>query len=157
MKIKGRDLTPVQTTVVIPRQGGDIVIKCNPVLGQEEFDELVKMPEPPMITPTGGEPHPDKSNPVYKGRLAEYYRQLYAWRVLKSLQATEGLEFETVEMDKPGSYTSLWRELDMTFSNVEQNHILAAVEQACGLSSDKIEAATKSFLAGEARKTPVAL
>jgi hypothetical protein len=70
--------------------------------------------------------------------------------ILKSLSATEGLEWEQVDMSKPETWHNYGDELVSSgFSPAEIFAITEAVMTACGLNQKKIDEATERFLAGQ--------
>lgn len=151
MKIAGRIFTgPRVETVVLPRQDGDIVIKAKAVLDFDEFEKLCKAPEPPMMMKPGGEQLPLLDDKDYLKKLEAYADKKTNWMMLKSLEATEGLEWETVDFNDPDTWGNYQEELKKAgFSFAEVGTIVRLVSDACGLNQSKIEEATKSFLAGQ--------
>ena len=152
MKIAGKVLDgPRVETLVIPRGEDEIILKARAVLDFDDFEKLCKPPEPPMLLKRGGEQVPRLDDKDYLKRLDDFASKKTAWMVLKSLEATEGLEWETVKMDDPDTWRNFETELkDAGFSFAEVGLILQTVTTACGLNQSKIEEATKRFLAGQA-------
>lgn len=150
MKINGKKLAPPKPTViVIPRQEGDVVFHCQAVLDFTEFDSLCKRPMPPTIQKPGKDPIPHLEDPDYKKAVAEFASNRINWIVLQSLLATEGLELETVQKADPSTWGNWAQELiEAGFSGMQINQIVSTVFDACGMSQEKIDEATKRFLAG---------
>ena len=68
--------------------------------------------------------------------------------ILKSLEATEGLEWETVKMDDPETWLNYEKELkDSGLSPIEVGRIVGICMSANGLDERKMEAARDAFLA----------
>ncbi len=114
------------------------------------FNAICAPPNPPESIRPGGVRSKNIYDKKYLKALDEYANQKTAWLILTSLEATEDLVWETVDMSKPETYLNYRSELiDSGFSAVEINMLIATVMEACGLTQDKIEEATKSFLAGQ--------
>lgn len=152
MKIQGRTFSgPEIVPVVIPRKDGNIVIKCQSVLNFDEFEALVPTPEPPEILKPGNIKTKDPTDKKYQKDLDEYSLLRTNWMILKSLEATEGLEWDTVDMSDPKTWDNYRSEMTASgFSPIESGRIIMAVTEACGLNQDKIDEATERFLAEEA-------
>ena len=98
MKINGKKIEPPKAlVVVIPRQEEDIVLKCQPVLDFEEFDMRCPRPEMPDKILKGGIRVPDPDNPKYQEKLNDWVTKRTNWIFIKSLEATEGLEWEAID------------------------------------------------------------
>lgn len=150
MKVNGRSINgPTEEVVVIPRRDGDLVFKAAPVLSYEDLDKLDPRPNPPIKVYPGGKQVENPEDSGYKTKLSEWSTRRYNYMVLKSLSATEGLEFDTVDLSKPETWGGWRQEMqDAGFSNLEIARIEAIVIDACGLNQIKIDEATKRFLAG---------
>lgn len=149
MKIAGKKLDgPNVEVVVFPRQSGDIVIKAQAVLDESEFRELCPSPEAPIITRRDGTKFRDTDDKKYDEELSKWARRKVAWTMIKSLEATEDLEWETVSINDPETFENVNKELgEAGFTQAEQVRIMDAVNQVNGLDQSKIEEATKNFLA----------
>jgi len=160
MKITGHDLKERYVeTVVIPRTKTNIVIKAQAVLSFKDFEKLCPAPIPVegmrKNQATGVmEPFQDVESEKYKTALTDWAIKRTEYMILKSLEATEGLEWEKVEMSKPDTWKHYAQELvDGGFSDMESTRIINAVTTACGLNEEKITEATNSFLAGAVAET----
>jgi len=153
VKIHGKKLDgPSIEVVVIPRQSGDLVFKAKAVLDYSECDRLNPMPQPPKRLMAGGEVQENTEDPKYKKRVEEWAVAKFHWMVTKSLSATEGLEWETVESTKPETWKNYKQEMqEAGLSPGEIARIEMCVTDACGLNQAKIDEATKRFLAGQAQ------
>lgn len=153
MKIAGRIFKgPRVETVVLPRQGGDIVIQAQAVVDFNDFEELCVMPKPPMMQKRGeSEQIPLLDDKDYLKKVNAYAEKQTNWMMLKSLEATKDLEWETVDADDPDTWGNYKDELQAAgFSFKEVSLILNTVMDACGLNQSKIEEATERFLADQA-------
>lgn len=152
MKLKGHKLNVLEEkVVVIPRQQGNIVFKCRPVTRFDEFERISPQPQPPkMRRPGEKEDSEDLTDEKYLQRVDVWAELKTHYMVLKSLEATDGLEFERVDWKVPRTWRKYKDELaDAGFSPYEVIKIVQCAIDACGLSAEKIDAATDAFLAGE--------
>lgn len=155
MKLGGKKIEgPNVETIVIPRTDGrsDIVFKAQAVLDYAEFDRLCPRPTPPIKMLRGGERQADYEDEAYKKRLNEYGLKRMAWMSLKSLEATEGLEWETVDLGNPNTWLKFEDELtDSGFSDPELQRIRNGVFTANCLNENLVELARQSFFTGRPR------
>ena len=150
MKINGRVATArVAETLVVPRQDGDMVFKAIPVTDFSDFNALCPEPKPPEILRPGGERVSNVEDPSYKAAKLAWADQRTAFMIIKSLAATEGLEFETVNIADSATWGNWRKEMEKVLVNNELNMLLNIVITANGMSVEKIEEATKSFLAAQ--------
>jgi hypothetical protein len=153
MKINGQKLNrPNSELIFLPRgDGNDIVFKAQAVPSDEEFTKLFPEPKVPNALVPGGT-KPDFEHPKYKELVEKRGSARFDWIVLKSLEATEGLEWETVDLKNPDTYGNYRKELmDSGINSIEIGRIIKGVLVANSLSEDKIEEARKRFLAGQAK------
>ena len=155
MKIQGQSIgLPKPEVVVIPRGESQLVFKAAPILDFSAFDETLPRPKPEVRHYPDGHTETNYESQEYKDALDDWARKRSAWMVLKSLEATEGLEWETVKLDDSSTWPNYEDELQNSgLTTVEVAAIIEAVVKACGLDQAKIEQATKDFLAGQ-QETP---
>lgn len=152
MKYKGRTSFLSTSICVIPRDDGDIVFTAKTVNNFDEFEKICKEPQPPILTLRTGRSSPDLQDKKYLKELDEYSTLRLQWLVLKSLEATEGLEWETVNLSDPTTWKNYIVELvNSGFSQLEVTKIIDSVMDACGLNSKKIDEARQRFLAERAQ------
>jgi len=151
MKLQGQNLGPNEVHVVIPRGADDqIVFKCKAVLAFDEFDSVCVAPKPPTLRLPGKDAAPDLTNKGYQKQMAEYGERRMNWIFLKSLEATEGLTWDTVDLQDPKTWDNYVEEMKIVgLSQIEQNRVLAGVLEANCLDESKIDEARKRFLAGK--------
>lgn len=152
MKIHGRTFSgPDVVPVVIPRTDGDVVFKCQAVLTFDEFDALCPTPEPPGVLKPGGERSSDLTDKTYLDALDAWGLMRTNWMILKSLEATDGLEWEQINMSEPETWDKFRVELSGDgFTIGEIGRLVQGVTEACGLNQERIDEATKRFLAAQA-------
>lgn len=153
MKINGKKLDgPNIEVVVIPRQSGDLVFRAQAVLDYTDCDKLNPMPQPPKALLPGGRVQENVEDPKYKKAVDDWAVRKFYWMFIKSLEATEGLEWETVDLSKPETWENYKTEMKTAgLSPGEIGRIEMCVTDACGLNQSKIDEATKRFLAGQAQ------
>lgn len=152
MKIGGRqiDLKNYVEVVVIPRGDEAYVFKAKPLTrgDYETFDALIPLPAPPNVTVPGGIQRPNLDDPSYLQQKQNWAVARTNFMFIQSLKATDDLEWETVVEDDPTTWTNVTTELENSgFTDKEIGAIYDICIAANGLSQDKIEKATKDFLA----------
>lgn len=154
MKINGVKIEgPNIETIVIPR-GDDpenaLVFKAQSVLDFEEFDAICPRPEPPIKLLRGGKQQPDREAPTFKEAQQIWASRRFAWTILKSLEATPELEWETVDCNKPETWGNYEQELrDAGFNLAELNMIIDGVMTANSMNTEKLDKAREAFLASQ--------
>ena len=126
MKLKGTKVQgPNIVDIVIPRNGGQFyAFKAQAVL-DDDFDQLCPKPKAPTIIKAGVGKVPDFEDVNYRRELDTYASKRMAYIVLKSLQATQDLEWETVDMANPNTWIGYETELkESGFSQPEINLIV---------------------------------
>jgi len=150
MKYKGKKLEgPSEAIIVLPRQNSDdLVFKFKAVLEVDDFDKICPIPLPPEVLKPGGQRSYNVESPKYKEELDQWAMNKTHYMYLKSIEATEDLEWETVDMEKPETWENYNKELmDAGLTEAERLQLLQTYSQVQGLDQGKIDAATKSFLA----------
>lgn len=149
MKINGQRIEgPNRDIVVIPRgEGDDIIFHVEAVLDMEPFEKMCPLPRPPTRKIKGGIDVPQLNDPAYVKAMEAHAEKRVAWLVLKSLEATEGLEWEKVDIDDASTWLLIREELrEADFSDVEVNRIIGGAVSVNSLSEVKIQAARERFL-----------
>lgn len=148
MKIKGKKIIgPNREIIPIPRgDGNDIIFVAEAVLDHSVFDKLCPLPKP-MYKKIDGIDIPDLDDKNYLKKVQTYSEKKTAWLILASLKATEGLEWEQVNLNDPSTWLLFRKELNNSgFSDLEVNRIINGALSAQGLNDAKIEAARDRFL-----------
>lgn len=151
MKLHG-EILDIPNVKIIPiiRDTGTIYLKAAPVRSFDEFLQVCPIPEPPMRELPGGEKKPMVEAKEYKAALAERNRQMLHYMIIKSLEATETLEWETVDLNDPSTYKNYADELMKAgFTAIEVTRIVNAVMATNSLDEEAIDKARESFLAGQ--------
>lgn len=157
MKFNGKPIPKIlHEIVVIPRKSGDMVYRAAPVTDFSDFNKLCPQPQPPKIMRKGGITVEDVEDKEYKAAIMAWAGYRTDWLIIKSLQATPELEWETVNLSDSSTWVNFRKEFeDSGLTAVEVGMIIQCVVDACGLNQKKIDEATKAFLAGQA-ETPSA-
>jgi len=151
MKINGRKLEgPNVEILVLPRSDGDIVFKAQAVLDNTPFEKLCPQPKPPTMIKRGVGLVEDVESPVYKTELKNYATRRIEWLILESLKATEGLEWDTVNMSDSSTWKNYEKDLkNAGFGQYEINRIEQLVLDVNCLNESKMDEARKRFLLGQ--------
>ena len=155
MKLHGKKLSTLNNQIIIiPREDGDIIFKAAAVLDMTDFDQLCPEPKPPLIRKRGENVDtPDLNDKKYQEAVQKRNRQYTNYLILKSLQVTEGLEWETINLVDPSTWENLEKELqDTGFSSMERVQIIQGVMRANSLDMAYIEEARKRFFDLERQK-----
>jgi hypothetical protein len=156
MKLRGKTISgPNIEYIVIPRHDGDLVFKAQAVLDMAEFEELVKLPKPGKKMLPGGKVVEDRDDAAFRSGVKDYADKRYAFIILKSLSATDGLEWDTVKLSDPDTWLGWDKEMEKagcTFNEI--NLIQVGIAAANGLSQDKLDEARARFLASLALAEP---
>ncbi len=150
MKLKGKKLEgPQERVVVLPRQQGEnLIFKFAAVLEMDNFDKLCPIPEPKEILKPGGNRVLDIESKEYREALDDWAMKKTHYMYLKSIEATDDLEWETVDMNDPDTWENYGEELlEAGLTEAERLKLLQVYSEVQGLDQSKIDAATKSFLA----------
>ena len=158
MKLHGKTIEgPSVETIVFPRESGELVFKAQAILNYEEFEALAPQPEPPFMQRPGQQAIKDLHDKKYLEKYDIWLQQKVDYMIIKSLEATPGLEWDTVVMTDPTTWHNYKSEFsDSGISDAEVTQLISLVTSANGMDQDKIDQATKSFLAGqgEGQKEP---
>lgn len=149
MKIKGKKIEgPNLEIIAIPRAvGEDIIFKAQAILDMGPFEKMCPVPEPPKKMIKGGKQIPNLEDPGYLQQIDKYAQLRLHWIVLTSLQATDDLEWETVDMSDYTTWENYREELkEACFSEIEVNRIVAGCISVNALNEAKIAAARERFL-----------
>lgn len=154
MRIGGVQLTGLNEAIlVLPRSGGDLVIKARAIPDYDEFNKLVPEPTMPvMVTRTGT--LNDEMNVDYIAAVSRRETLRIAYIYVKSLEPSN-IEWDTVKLEDPSTWTNFRTDFQKAgLSPVEINRIWTTVSDANCLSEDKLVEARERFLAGVGKDQP---
>jgi len=148
MKINGKKIEGANYEyIVFPRPTGDIAFKAQAVLDMQPFHDMVPSPKPGKKMVPGGKILEDYDDATYKGAVAQFAEKRYAYIVLKSLEATPGLEWETVQLTDPSTWMNWETETKGAgLSSNEVNQLQLGIATANSLNQDKLDEARNRFL-----------
>lgn len=151
MRIKGKKITgPNIEVVIVPRHSGNIIFKAQAVLNYDDLEKICPKPNPPTGMKPGGKPFQNVESPKYRDSLLSWATKRTNWMILKSLEATEGLEWETIKMSDSETWGNYADELrESGFTEQEIIRVVDGVMTANGLNQGKIDEALNDFLAGQ--------
>ena len=148
MKIKGKKIEgPNREIIPIPRgMGDDLVFIVNAIMDMTPFEKMCPAPTP-LLRKIDGVDIPNLKDPAFLKLLDQHATKRMAWMVITSLEGTEGLEWETVDIGDPSTWRLFRDEMKSAgLSEMEINRIVAGVISVNALSESKIEAARERFL-----------
>ena len=148
MKIGGVTVKPCEEILVLPRQGGDLVIRARAANINAEFEKLCPEPIPPMITTKDGKRR-DYTDEDYKRSVSIRDSKRFAYMVLKSIESSQ-IEWSTVDMLNPDTWMG-WSDEMMKegLAEIEITRIVNTVLAANALDEEKIKQAREAFLRGQ--------
>ncbi len=149
MKLNGRVLKdPNEVVIVTPRANADdIVLRARAVLDMDLFDTMCPEPKPPVRKLASGQTVDNMKDPGFLQQCQNHAAQRLSWIVLKSLEATEGLEWDEVDIADPTTWNHFRKEMQGSgFSVIEINRVVAECLNVNALDENKIEAARQRFL-----------
>jgi len=149
MKLEGQKLDgPANDVVVLPRKDDNIVFEMQAILDYDDFDKICPQPEAPKILKQGQRVAIENvEDPDYKEAVRKRIGYRIDWMVLRSLEATKGLTWESLDKTDPGTWDCYTKELKQHFTIPEVNKILSKVWEVNGLDSELLDKARESFLA----------
>lgn len=149
MKFHGKKVSGAfEELVVIPRPDGNLVFTARAISDYKAFDKLYPEPKGQVRRYPDGREVEDVESPKYRKAMGDWAEARTHWMILESLKATEGLEWESVDMSKPETWKNYGDEMSAAgLSPAEQGRIVQCVSIANGLDQSKIDEATESFLA----------
>lgn len=153
MKINGRVISgPYTDVLVLPRGSNEsIIFKIQAILDDKDFEKILPRPNPPYISEPGKEPYRNFEDETFKAAINKWAEQKNHWLNIKSLSATDGLEWDTVKLSDPNTWKNWTDDLkNAGISEMEIIYLIRMIQQVNGLDQEKIEEAKKRFLAGQA-------
>ncbi len=149
MKLSGRILkNPNEVVIVTPRENDeDIIFRARAVLDMDEFDTMCPEPSPPVRKLASGQTIENPKDQGFLQQLKNHSVLRLSWIVLKSLEATDGLEWDDVDITDPTTWDSFRKEMQNSgFSVIEINRVVTECLNVNALNEEKIEAARQRFL-----------
>jgi len=148
MKLQGKKIPTAEVIVPIIRDSGNLYFTASPVLNYDDFLKLCPEPKPPKRMLPGGVMQENVADPNYKKKLEMFATHRTHYMILKSLQSTPGLDWDTVKLDDPETWANY--ESEMRGNGIAEGEIARVINgviQANGLDDSKVEEARRGFLA----------
>lgn len=147
MKYKGKTVSPpAPKKIVFPRADGPIEFTCGPVLDYSEFDKICPIPKPPVLQRVGKPPIDDIKDKRFLANVDKYALRKTEWMVLSSLNYTEDLEWDTVDMTDPETWHNYHEELAAVFTEREIEDLMEAVFSVNAPTPEARQQAIESFM-----------
>lgn len=146
MKLNGQGIgAPDPLMVVFERGENKFVFHVQAVFDFGPFNELCPKPNPGKSLRKG-----IVKDESYRKRLENWNIKRGNWGIIKALEATEGLEWEVVDLDKPDTWEKFEDELlDAGLTRGEIAYLLDTVTRANTVSDAAMEDARDRFIAGQ--------
>lgn len=151
MKLKGKAVTqPKPITFSIYRVPEPVTFTVQAVIDYSEFEELCPNPPVPTVKKVGQTVGtPDPTNAAYQKKVAIQGERRTHWMMLKALSATEGLEWETVDLKKPETWENFETELRAIFTPFEMAEIQNSIFLVNAPSKESFQEAVEAFQHGQ--------
>ncbi len=148
MRILGQEIKgPNEELIIIPRGDNQIVFKARAVLDYTDFERLCPEPKVPVIMKPGGVKEQNYKDVKYQAAIRQRVTKQTYYMFIKSLEATEGLTWDTIDIKDPGTWLNFEDELKAAgFSSIERNLISRGVFIANNLDEQKLEEARRRFI-----------
>lgn len=150
MKLNGVELgKPKNKIIPIIRGEEEIIFEAACITDQSELDNYLTDPEPPAVIRNGQtSASVDLNDKNYVEAVKENSTKRVDWMVAKSLLATEGLEWDTVDFTNPDTWGNYREELQQAgFNNFQIMRLVNGVLDANGLNEERVAEARNRFLA----------
>lgn len=121
MKLRGQTVEPPKPIpVVIPRDEGDLGFMVYPVMEYAEFEQFCPEPKPPLvIRPNDPAGVADPDDPRFRETLNTWAGHKTEYMIIKALTMSGELEFETVKIEDPDTWSGYEDELLQCFTERE--------------------------------------
>jgi hypothetical protein len=137
MRIKGKSVIPPKPVkAIIYRESDDgkpdnIEFLCGAVIDYSEFNRLYPQPKPPHVLDVkNNTEYHDTKDKKYIKKIEQWSDMKIAWMTIMSLNATPGLEWETVKLDDPETWMNYEKELKQVLTEAEFHRIINSVVDA---------------------------
>jgi hypothetical protein len=110
------------------------------------MEKVLKLPKAPFVLRRGKQER-NIEDKGYEDQCMDYLVKRENYMVAASLMATPDLEWETVDLEKPGTWKNCEKELLETgLPKTEVSYIFEKVRQVNSLDQDKLDEARERFL-----------
>ena len=149
MKINGISGVKQRTVTIHFMVDDDTAVefKLRPLDASDDFEVVMPKPIAPVKIMAGGAKLNDLEDPGYKASVDNWINKRFDWNVLRCLDASEDLVFETVDMANPETWANWQTEFKTAFGNINLGRVIDKFSEVNSLSNDGLEVARKCFLA----------
>ena len=150
MRIAGIELDkPKNIIIPIIRGDEEVIFQASCLTDFGDLEKVLVEPKPPTRMMRGEiTPSPVMNDPKYLKDIESHSGKRLSWMIAKSLLATEGLTWDTVDFTNPETFGNYEQELrDSGFNEFQIMQIVRGCMEANGLSSERVVEARKRFLA----------
>lgn len=151
MKIRGKVIdVPKPLIFAIPRldehgEPDDIIFTVKAVTDYTRFDQLCPRPKPRTKMQPGHELVHLTDEPAYVEKMDQWADRRYAYLILTSLSATEGLEWNTVNLDQPITWLNWEEELKTCLTDREVAIVLTKIGEVNAPTAERQREALDRF------------
>jgi hypothetical protein len=148
MKVNGKVLDSLRiVSVYLPVAHNDAVeFKFRPLRSDESYEKISPRPKPPKQIRPGGVETYDTNSTIYKSRIDQWAKSKMDWEFLISVSATDGLEWESVDMAKPETWGNWQADLGKLFPDSHIAKIYQGFIDAQYITEEMMEKARQLFL-----------
>ena len=153
MKYKGKKVEGLNTDILVLMKGDDrIVFKAQAIANYREFNELAPQPKPPTRMMPGGVKEENPRDPAFQKALAAWAEMKTDYSIIKSLEISEDIEWDTIDLKKPDTWKNWRKELEQAgFTEIEILRVMQLCTSVNCLDDGLLTEAKEAFLA-EARQ-----
>ena len=145
---------PEPMEVKVPFGDKTFTLKVQAVMDYTDFEALVPIPSPPKVLDVKNNQEVfDTKDKKYLAAVNVYAKTKTSFMVMRSLEATEDLTWDTVDKDKPDTWHRVENELRKAFTEFGMQKIQKSILQVNGLGEEILEQARQSFLAFQSRQS----
>lgn len=132
MKIKNQSVEPPKPVPIpLPRATNVVELLAGPIMSFDEFETLCPEPTPPVeMDMKTNQKRRVLDHEGYQAKMNVWIEQKTAYMIIKSLLATDGLEWELVKLEEPDTWLRYREELEQSFTAQEVDIIIQHVYEA---------------------------
>jgi len=148
MRYKGRKIEGRNSDIlVLIKNGEKIMFKAEAVSDYAAFEKLVPLPTPPQVLRPGGVREANIHHPEYKKALEAYAESKTNYLIIKSLEASQDVEWDNIDATKPDTWKNWKTELtESGFTEIEILRIVQLCTRVNSLDDEMLEEAKNDFL-----------
>lgn len=151
MKLNGKPVkppSPVVVTIYRENEEGqpeNLKFFCGAILDYSKFESVCPQPKPPVVMRVKGGTEIDDKDKRYQAKLDTWSERRVQWMIISSLNFTPGLEWETVDLNKPDTWPNYEDELKTFLTSREHDRIVGGVIEANSPSENRRTEAIENF------------